>query len=250
VLAEKNLLLKHQLLIVNRSLGVIAELTARLSDLGVVVSDVGQIIVNRISELLAHLRHRNSHHELGVKFGPGHASPPILEIEKLSPLPDLARSPPLANSSIDTPSRELNDTISSLTGDGLDPKLADLYGRSTDRSARLLVCGDLSVITYRQATERQLDEVAIRSRTQCHGLNESPLAACVAIRQGQATAPALDPTRDRDQHQSGSYRKTDTGWASSRLQEGGVKCQEHSDRWCSHYGKGCMILVIAQTAYP
>jgi hypothetical protein len=161
----------------SRLLGVIAELTARLIDLDVYVSDVGQIIVNRITELLAHLRHGSTDHQLGFEFGPRHASPPIPEAAELSPLPYLARSPPLANSSIHTPSRELNETISSLTGNGLGLKLLDLCGHSTDRSARLLVGGDLPVITCGQATEMQLDGVAIRSRTHCHGLNELPLAA-------------------------------------------------------------------------
>jgi putative transposase len=168
----KSLLVKRP-----RILVVMAESTRRLVDLGVYVSDVGQIIVNRITELLAHLRHGNSDHQRGFEFGPRHASPPIPEVEELSPLPYLARSPPLANGSTDTPTRELNDTISSLTDNGLDPKLADSYAHSTDRVARLLVGGDISVITCGQATERKLDEVAIRSQTQCHGLNELPLAA-------------------------------------------------------------------------
>jgi hypothetical protein len=124
-----------------------AELMLRLIDLGVDVGDVGQIIVTRITESRAHLRHANSDHQLGFEFGPRHASPPIPDVQELSPLPYLARSPPLANSSIDTPSRELNETISSLTGNGLDTKLADSYGHSTDRGARLLVGGDKSVIT-------------------------------------------------------------------------------------------------------
>jgi hypothetical protein len=50
----------------------------------------------------------------------------------------------------------------SVTGNCLDAELADLYGHSTDQSARPFVAGDLSVITCGQATKRQLDEIAIR----------------------------------------------------------------------------------------
>ncbi len=78
------------------------------------------------TELVALLRHGNSDHQLGFEFGPRHMSPCVTEVEEPTPLPSLARSPPLANSSIDTPSRVLNETISSSTANGLDPKLANL----------------------------------------------------------------------------------------------------------------------------
>ena len=156
---------------------VMAQFTHRLIGLGASVGSVDQIIFDRVVVTVAHLRHGSSDHRLGFEFGPWHANLPTLEIEELSSLPYLPRSPPLANGSIDTPSRELNEIISSWRGNGLEPKLADSYGHSTDRVARLLVGGDISMITCGQATERQLDEAAIRSQTQCLGLNGLPLAA-------------------------------------------------------------------------
>ena len=156
---------------------VMAQFARRLINLGASVGSVDQIIFDRVIVTVAHLRHGSSDHRLGFEFGPWHAKLPTLEIEELSSLPYLPRSPPLADGSTHTPSRELNDTISSWSGNGLEPKLADSYDHSTDRGARLLVGGDISVITCGQARERQLDEVAIRLRTQCLGPYELPLAA-------------------------------------------------------------------------
>ena len=138
-----------------------AQFTRRLIDLGASVGSVDQIIFDRVVVTVAHLRHGSSDHRLGFEFGPWHANLPTLEIEELTSLPYLPRSPPLADGSTHTPSRELNDTISSWSDNGLEPKLAASRGHGTDRRVRVLVVTDKSLVVGRDAAERQLDQAPI-----------------------------------------------------------------------------------------
>jgi len=158
-------------------LHVMAQFTRRLIDLGELTDGGDQVMIDRETILVPHLRHGRRNDRLGYTFDRCYANPCIPEVHEPGPFPYLPRSPPSVDRSIQEPRRESNVSISSRLGNGLEPKTAASCDHDKDRLVGVLIGTDTSIVTGGEATRRRLNRLAIRSQTQCHGLYELPVAA-------------------------------------------------------------------------
>jgi hypothetical protein len=120
----------------------VGQFARRLMDLGVLMDDGDQIMIDRETILVPHLCHGRRNDRLGYTFDRCYANPRIPEVHESGPFPYLPRSSPSVDRSIHEPRRESNVSISSRLGNGLEPKTAASYDHGKDRRVGVLIATD------------------------------------------------------------------------------------------------------------